>query len=411
MSIQALREQRAAKAKALNDLLTANPDTWGPELQATYDAGIDEIDQIDGKINRQTALNERAAKDVLDGQLIEAGERGARDKQSPSAAIFSKWLRGGDQALSAEDIATIRNTMSTTTGAEGGFAVQKDVAKTIVDALKAFGGVRQSRATVLSTDMGNPIDYPTSDGTSEIGEQLAENAAAAATDPGFGVVNLTTYKFSSRSIAVPIELLQDSSVDIEAFVRLRMAQRLGRVTNQRFTAGTGTGQPQGIVTAAASGVVGATGTTASLGASGAVAYDNLVTLQHSVDPAYRQRGREWMMHDSTLREVRKLKDGQSRPIFVPGYEAGVPGGMPDTLLGDTIVINQDMPVMAANAKSVLFGDFSPFVIRDVMAMMAWRMTDSAFALKGQVGFVSMSRHGSVMTDVGGAVKYYQNSAT
>ena len=411
MSIQALREQRAAQAKALNDLLEANPDKWGDDLQATYDTGLDEIDRIDAKIKRITDLNERVANDALQGKLTEVGDRLERDNATPAAKLWAKWLRGGDQALSAEDIATIRNTMSTTTGSEGGFTVQKDVAKTIVDALKAFGGVRQSRATVLPTDLGNPIDYPTSDGTSEIGEQLAENAAAAAADPVFGVVNLATYKFSSKSIAIPIELLQDSSVDIEAFVRLRMSQRLGRITNQRFTTGTGSSQPQGIVTAAGSGVVGVTGTTTSLGASGSAAYDNLVTLQHSVDPAYRQRGREWMMHDSTLREVRKLKDGQNRPIFVPGYEVGIPGGFPDTLLGDGIVINQDMPVMAANAKSVLFGDFSPFVIRDVMAMNAWRMTDSAFALKGQVGFVAMSRHGSVMTDTGGPVKYYQNSAT
>lgn len=411
MSIQALREQRAAKAKALNDMLEANPNNWGEDLQATYDAGLDEIDQIDARIKRITDLNERVASDAMQSHLDETANRLERDNATPAAKLWAKWLRGGDQSLSAEDIATIRNTMSTTTPAEGGYTVQKDVAKTIVDALKTFGGVRLSRATILATEMGNPIDYPTSDGTSEIGEQLAENATAAALDPGFGVVNLATYKFSSKSIAIPIELLQDSAVDIEGFVRLRMAQRLGRITNLRFTTGTGSSQPQGIVTAAASGVVGATGTTTSLGGSSAVAYDNLVGLQHSVDPAYRQRGREWMLHDTTLREIRKLKDGQNRPIFVPGYEVGVPGGAPDTLLGDSIVINQDMPVMAANAKSVLYGDFSPFIIRDVMQMSAWRMTDSAFALKGQVGFVAMSRHGSVMTDVGGAVKYFQNSAT
>jgi HK97 family phage major capsid protein len=249
MSIQALREQRAAKAKALNELLEANPDKWGDELQATYDAGINEIDAIDGKINRQTALNERVANAALDGNLIEAGDRLARDKQSPSAAIFSKWLRGGDQALNAEDWASIRNTLSTTTGSEGGFSVQKDVAKVIADALKAYGGMRACGATILNTDQGNPIDFPTSDGTSELGEQLAENTTSTNADPVFGVVNLTTYKFSSKDVAVPIELLQDSAVDIEAFIRARLVARLGRITNLRFTTGTGTGQPLGIATA------------------------------------------------------------------------------------------------------------------------------------------------------------------
>lgn len=418
MSIQALREQRAAKAKALNELLEANPDNWGSDLQATYDAGIEEIDQIDAKINRQTALNERVANAALDSNLIEAGDRLARDKKSPSAAIFSKWLRGGDQALNAEDWASIRNTLSTTTGSEGGFSVQKDVAKVIADALKAYGGMRACGATILNTDQGNPIDFPTSDGTSELGEQLAENTVSTNADPVFGVVNLTTYKFSSKDVAVPIELLQDSAVDIEAFIRARLVARLGRITNLRFTTGTGTGQPLGIATAAGSGKVGLTGQTAS------VIYDDLIDLQHSVDPAYRnnhhlQSGAVsmynaeagFMMNDLTLRNIRKLKDAQNRPIFVPGYEVGVPGGMPDTLLGSPIYINQDMPVMAANAKSILFGNFAPYVIRDIMDMTMFRMVDSAYAKKGQVGFLMLMRSGGTFTDVGGAVKAYVNSAT
>ena len=418
MSLQALREQRAAKAKALNDLLQANPDKWGDDLQATYDAGLAEIDDIDGKIKRQTALNERVAQDALDGQLIEAGNRRQRDGKSPTDTLLAKWLRGGDQALTAEEWATIRATMSTTTGSEGGFTVQKDVAKVIADALKAYGGMRASGATILNTEMGNPIDFPTSDGTGEIGEQLAENASSTNADPVFGVVNLATYKYSSKDVAVPIELLQDSSVDIEAFIRMRLVARLGRITNQRFTTGTGTGQPLGIVTAATSGKVGTTGQTTS------VIYDDLVDLQHSVDPAYRRSHSVmaggspiynaeagFMMSDPTLRQIRKIKDSQGRPIFSPGYEQTVPGGMPDTLLGSPIYINQDMPVMAANAKSILFGNFAPYIIRDVMDMTMFRMVDSAYAKKGQVGFLMLMRAGGTFTDVGGAVKFYQNSAT
>lgn len=408
MSLQALREQRAAKAKELHGILDANPDNWDDTLQASYDAGLKEIDDIDAKISRVTALNERVAKDALDGQLIEAGARAERDQKSPSAALFNKWLRGGDKAMSAEDWASIRATMSTTTPAEGGYTVQKDVAKVIVDALKAFGGVRMSGATILTTDQGNPIDYPNSDGTSETGEQLAENATATDLDISFGVVNLATYKYSSKVVAVPIELLMDSAVDIEAFVRQRLVNRVGRITNTKFTTGTGTNEPRGVVTAAASGVVGATGSTTSLGSAGV---DALINLQHSVDPAYRQRGAKFMMHDQSLKNVRLLKDANGRPIFIPGYEMTNPGGFPDTLLGNEICINQDMPVMAANAKSILYGDFSPYIIRDVMALTLLRFDDSAYAKKGQVGFLMLSRHGGNFTDVGGAVKFYQNSAT
>ena len=67
--------------------------------------------------------------------------------------------------------------------------------------------------------------------------------------------------------------------------------------------------------------------------------------------------------------------------------------------------------MAANAKSILFGDFRKYVIRDVMDLTLFRMTDSAFTLLGQVGFVAFMRSGGNLIDAGGAVKYYANSAT
>jgi len=107
-------------------------------------------------------------------------------------------------------------------------------------------------------------------------------------------------------------------------------------------------------------------------------------------------------------------DGNSRPIFLPGYESlvpGKPGGMPDTLLGDPIQINQDVATMAANAKSILYGDFSFYVIRDALDIQMFRFTDSAYAKNGQVGFLAFLRSGGNFVDVGGAVKYYANSAT
>jgi HK97 family phage major capsid protein len=94
-------------------------------------------------------------------------------------------------------------------------------------------------------------------------------------------------------------------------------------------------------------------------------------------------------------------------MIVPGK----PGGVPDTLLGDPIQVNQDVAVMAANAKSILYGDFSFYKIRDALDMQMYRFTDSAFALKGQVGFLAFLRSDGQFVDVGGSVKYYQNSAT
>jgi HK97 family phage major capsid protein len=402
-SIQDLREQRGALSRQLNDRMESGK-PWTPEDQAFYDAGMAQLDDIDAEVARRSKLYEKIAAESLEDRAVEATARAVRDNGGDPRAVFQKWMRGGDGALNAADMATIQNTMSTTTNSEGGFTVATEVAQSVLQNLKAFGGMRDV-ANVIQTAQGNPINFPTSDGTSEVGEILAENASATDLDPTFGVRTLSVFKYSSKVVTVPYELLQDTSVDVEAMVRARLATRIGRITNAHFTTGTGSGQPNGVITATSVGKTGATGQTLT------VTYDDLVDLQHSVDPAYRALNNEkFMMNDLTLRSIRKLKDSQNRPIFVPGYETGVPGGMPDTLLGTPVVINQDVPVMAANAKSILFGDFSFYTIRDVMEVTLFRFTDSAFTRKGQVGFLAWSRHGGQMIDVG-AVKFYQNSAT
>lgn len=409
MSIQALREQRAAKAKSLQELV--NKKDWKPETdQPVYDAGMAEIDALDGQIKRIVDVNEKVASDAITNGVIEAAERAGKDKKSESARMYAKWLRGGDKALSAEEWQTIRNTMSTTTTTEGGYTVQTDVATSVLDALKSYGGMRRV-ATVLRTEKGNAMSFPTSDGTSETGEIIAENTTATAADPTFGTKSLPVYKYSSKIIAIPFELLQDASVDIEAFVRNRMVDRLGRITNTHFTTGDASSKPNGIITAASTGVTAANSTSQVT----AIVYSSIIDLIHSVDPAYRERGNcKFMMNDSSIKVIRKIVDGSSRPIFVPGYDATRGGdayAAPDMLCGYPIVVNQDVAAMAAGAKSIAFGDFSFYYIRDAMDMMMFRFTDSAYAKLGQVGFLAWLRSGGNFIDVGGAVKLFVNAAS
>lgn len=406
MSIQNLREQRAAKAKSLNELV--NKADWNPETdQPIYDAGMAEIDDLDSKIKRINDVNAKLAEDNLTNSVIVAAERAGMDKKSEGATLWAKWMREGDKGLSAADWAKVRNTMSTTTTTEGGYTVQTDVATNVLDALKAYGGMR-SVANILRTEKGNALSYPTSDGTAEVGEIIAENITATAADPTFGTKSLPVYKYSSKIIAVPFELLQDSSVDIEAFVTQRMVTRLGRITNTHFTTGSGSSQPNGIVTAAGNGVTASNSTSQVT----AITYNSIIDLIHSVDPAYRALGNcKFMMNDASVKVLRKIVDGQSRPIFNPGYEQGVPGGAPDMLCGYPIVINQDVAVMAISAKSMLFGDFSFYTIRDAMDISMFRFTDSAYTKLGQVGFLAWMRSGGNLIDVGGAVKTFINAAS
>ena len=409
-----LREQRNIVAKKASELNNKYPaDQRMPAADAAeLDTLLNQVSDIDAEISREKRLAELAgdAPDAQHDAALQAAAR-AGTGQTDEGAALRAMLAGGLSALSAEQRNAmmarvnpdIRAAMSTTTGAEGGFTVATEFSRNLIQAMKAAFAVR-SVATGIQTSTGAQMLFPTADSTSEEGEIIGQNATATLGETTFGQASLDVYKYSSKSIALPFELIQDSMFNVEAYIQSLLNLRIGRIHNRHHTVGTGTAQPRGIVTAAASGKVGTTGQTVT------VTYDDLVDLEHSVDPFYRPSGR-WMMHDDTLKALRKLKDTQNRPIFVPGYETGNPGGAPDRLLGREIVINQHMPVMAANAKSILFGDFSKYLIRDVMDTTLFRMTDSAYTLKGQVGFVAFQRSGANMVDVGGAIKHYQNSAT
>lgn len=407
-----LRAQRDAKAKEAAALNAKTPaDQRMPSADASaLDAILAEIEAIDGEVSRETRLNQMAGEQQAHEAALNASIKDGGGKSDEAAALRAM-LKGGlsaltteqRQAMAARQNPDIQAAMSTTTGSEGGYTVATEFSRQLIEALKATGSVR-SVASNIRTSTGAQMLFPTTDATAEEGELLAQNTTAAVLETTFGQASLDVYKYSSKSIALPFELLQDSMFDIEAYIQNLLRLRLGRIQDRHHVLGTGSSQPRGVVTASTVGKTGTTGQTTS------VIYDDLVDLEHSIDPAYRANCR-YMMNDSTLKALRKIKDSQNRPIFVPGYETGNPGGAPDRLLGREIVINQYMAAMAANAKSILFGDFSKFLIRDVMDVTLFRMTDSAFTLKGQVGFVAFCRSGANMVDNGGAIKHYANSAT
>lgn len=401
-NLQALRERKQALAKDANHILAEKGDqTWTKEDQAKYDGIMDEMQRISDQIAAHQRLLDQEADNFFNQGGGKGGKKGAEDEIDAVMAV-ALYLRHGNN-VTAEQAVAIRNAMSTTTPAEGGYTVPSEVATMVVDALKAFGGMRDL-AEVLTTANGDALNFPTSDGTAEVGEIVAENTAATGQDITFGTAAVNPFKYSSKKIALPIELIQDAAIDVVQFVVNRLATRLGRITNQHYSTGTGSSQPYGVAARASSGKVGATGQTLT------VIYDDLVDLLHSVNSAYR-RNAKFSMADSSLKVVRKLKDTTGRPIFTPGYEAGITQDAPDLLLGKPLVINDDLAAMAANAKSILFGDFSQYKIRDVAGSYAIRrFDDSAFALNGQVGFCGWLRTGGNLLDTA-AVKYYQNSAT
>ena len=400
-NISQLREKIANLAAEAKHIINEKGDQiWSAEEQAKFDGIANEIDRAKDQVKSAERMREIEADKFF--------ENASKEIKNPEDGIdalqaVALYLRNGSN-VSPEHAVAIRNAMSTTTTTEGGYTVPAMIEGMVVDALKAFGGVR-SVAQVLSTAGGNALSYPTSDGTSEVGEIVAENAAATGADITFGTVAVNPYKYSSKKIALPWELIQDSAIDVVGFVTNRLATRLARITNQHYTTGTGSSQPYGVAARAASGKVGTTGQTTS------VIYDDLIDLIHSVNSAYRARGAKFMLSDSSLKVLRKIKDTTGRPIWTPGDNEGIADGVPATICGYSYVVNDDVASMAANAKSILFGDFSQFVVRDVQGSTSIRrFDDSAFALNGQVGFCGWLRTGSNLLDTA-AVKYYQNSST
>lgn len=402
-NITALREKIADLAKTANhQLAEKGAQTWTAEEQKSFDNIADEIERAQNQIKSIERMRELDAEKHFDNAAKDASKKATGDTIDAMTAV-ALYLRHGNN-VSAEQAIAIRNAMSTTTPAEGGYTVPAEIATMVVDALKAFGGMREV-SQVITTAGGNALNWPSSDGTAEVGEIVAENAAATGADVTFGTVAVNPYKYSSKKIALPVELIQDSAIDVVAFVVNRLAQRLGSITNQHYTTGTGTGQPFGVIARAGAGKTGTTGQTLT------VIYDDLIDLIHSVNSAYRGRGARFMLNDKSVAVIRKIKDTAGRPIWNPGENESIASGQPSTICGYAYTVNDDVPVMAANAKSIAFGDFSQFVIRDVAGSTSLRrFDDSAFALNGQVGFCGWMRTGSNLLDTA-AVRVYANSAT
>ncbi len=411
-SLQELREQRSQFAQKMRTMMDDAELEWNEETQKTYDGYAAQWDQYDRMIKAaekqiQVDAEERVrTNEYADRYQISEDEATAARMQDQE--IMRAWALGAaltdeqrEHMRQRNQRAAIQNAQSVGTDSEGGFTAPDEFNTRFLTRLQEFGGVREV-ATTQQTDHGRTIEWALSDYTADEGEILGENADSGADlDLVFGITNIGAYKYSSKPSAVSIELLQDSALNIEQILEDALARRIARITAKHFTNGTGTGQPEGVLTASSLGATGAAGQTDS------VTYDDFVELEHSVDPAYRNSGCRWMFHDQTLKVIKQLKDADGRPLWVPGLTSNAPS----QILDYPYTVNQDMPQMAASATSILFGDFSRYLIRDVMVIQMMRFDDSAYAKKGQRGFLAFYRGDGKWIDASDdAMKHYANAA-
>jgi HK97 family phage major capsid protein len=279
--------------------------------------------------------------------------------------------------------------------ASGGALVPEGFINNVEIALLQYGGIRNV-ADVMRTESGNDLPWPTVNDTAVKGRRLAENAQINTKDITFGVCTFRAYLYTSDIVLVPVSLIQDAAINLSNLVGSLCGERIGRIQSDEFTTHTGNAGPMGIVPAATSGVSAAVAT--------AIAADDLYSLKHSVDPAYR-KGAQFMMHDSILLAIKKLKDGMGRYL----WQASLAGGSPDTLDGDPIQINQSMDsTLASGKKPVLYGQLSKYKIRDVGEIRLRRLVER-YADLDQEAFLCLMRSDGNLLDAGThPVKYIAN---
>ena len=230
-------------------------------------------------------------------------------------------------------------------------------------------------ASIIESEAGHPLEVPTCD-DDVAGELIAESGADSDASVVIDSATLNAHRYSSGLVRASRELVQDAEAGVQRQLALVLGRRLGRITNAHLTTGSGVNQPMGVLTAASVGVT-AAGTTE-------VTYDELVDLQHSVsEPYYEKAG--WMFNGETLKTLKKMTDDAGRPLWQPSTRSGE-----GTILGAAYTLNPNMPSIGAEAKPILFGDFSGYAVRTVKAteLLIYR---ERFAEFGQVGLRAVVR--------------------
>lgn len=404
-TIKSLIDKRAAAWAQMREITAraqADKDRdFTPEERQAWDRAEADITALTGDIDRHERgleLDARFRK-VDDEKVIRTPDGDPADKRSAEKyrAAYRSWMRAGmdgcdneqRQMLVANMVTPDTRAAGTVTGAGGGYTVPDEFWAKITEAKKLFS-VIGNEAEQMNTGTGAQLPWPTNDDTSNEGEIIGENTAANEQDLSFGQKVLGAHLYSSKMIRVSFALLNDSAIDIEAFVSRKVGERLGRVQQKHFTIGIGApAQPQGLV---ANATVGKTTASAT-----AITWAELVDLQHSVDAAYRGPNAAWTFNDLVLAYIRKLTDSQGLPIWQPSLQVGVPS----TLMGQRYLINNYMDSTVTTGKrTVGFGDIrQAFVVRTVAGGYMQRLTER-YAEYGQVAFLGFDRADSLIQDAG-----------
>jgi HK97 family phage major capsid protein len=403
--IKGLRERRAnvwEQAKTVADKAAEESRDFSGEEQKTWDSLNAELDRLDQRI-KASIEGEQRAKDTEDAYAKLEGKprvEGRDADEGEFATQLRNFMAGkSGHAFEVNPGPVNFRTLSKLTAAAGLNTVPTSFYDRLISHLIETASILQAGATVMQTGGGESIQVPktTAHSTAAI---ITEGAAIGASDPTFGQVTLGAYKYGLL-IQVSRELISDTGADLEGYLSMQAGRALGNAFGAHAITGTGTGMPRGITIDSTLGVTSATTV------AGVPTADNLIDLYYSVIPPYRNSpNAAWIVKDSTVATLRKIKDTTGQYLWQPGLTQGTP----DTFLGKQVITDPGVAATAVNAKSVIFGDISQYFVRMVNGVRFERSDDYAFNTD-LVTFRALLRADGALVDLTGAVKHFVGAAT
>ena len=375
MTIQELREKRSKAWDTARDFLDSKRNESGllsEEDSKTYDAMEQQIVAYGKEIQRL----ERQAQ--IEAEMNKPTSTPIQDK--PNAAIHGDTKTGiASDAYRTAFWNSIRNRnfydVRNDLQAECGYLVPSEFERKLVEALEEESIFRQM-ATVIKTSNGDrKIPIVTSKGEAV---WMDEEQQYSLSDDTFGQASLSAYKLGT-AIKISEELLNDSVFDLPSYIAKEFARRIGAKEEEAFFVGDGKGKPTGIFNATG----GAEDGTSTTGAS--ITFDDVMELFYSLRSPYRKKA-VWVLNDSTVKALRKLKDNTGNYIWSPSVQAGVP----DTILNRPYKTSSYVPEIKSGNKCMAFGDFSYYWVADRQGRSFKRLNE-LFAMTGQVGFLASQR--------------------
>ena len=374
-----LREKRAKAweaAKAFLDSKRGGDGLLSAEDTAAYEKMEQEVVDLGKEIERlerQAAIDAELNKPV--SEPITNKPNNNPDGEEKKGRATDRYKKTFWNAMRRKNFYDVENALQVGTDSEGGYLVPDEFEHTLVEALEEENFFR-SIATVIRTSSGDrKIPVVATKGTAS---WIDEEGAYPESDDSFGQVSIGAYKVATM-LKVSDELLNDSVFDLEAYISKEFGRRIGAKEEEAFFTGDGKGKPTGIFNAAGGASDGVT--TAAAG----ITFDDVMDLFYAVKSPYRKKA-VWVLNDTTVKALRKLKDNNGNYIWQPSVQAG----QPDMILNRPYHTSAYVPEVAAGAKVMAFGDFSYYWIADRQGRSYQRLT-VLFAANGQVGFLASQR--------------------